>query len=591
MLRSHSLKIKLIIISILLAAVPVLMVGIISYNRTYDTLKKSTINYVNRASEQLANNTDLSINEIRRFMELGSNKATTEFLLSKNRDERTEHAHALIEMIKLYRSMYRFNNSVINTKIIGVEDLNFDEKIGVYSMTKEERNQYIERFNNNRGSMVIDTQGAKDEILAGEEDQLSIVAGVPIYQTATNDLLGVLLLELDAEPFLYFTSNEKIGEEGFYSIIDTNHVILTSEDKQNQIEFNENDMDYMFEHKNGTFSKTIDGKEVIVIFSTMNTYDWKVVGTAYMDDLMKEAKYLGKMIAMILFASIIFIVSVNTIALSKLFVPLDRLRKRMILVALGEMEMKVLKKPTDEIEQLDYTFSEMLLQIQELMNRNHLEQEKLRMAQLRILQEQINPHFLYNTLDNIIWLASNKEYHKIIQTTDALSNFFRISLSNGREFITVAQEIQHIHNYLVIQENRYSEILNYSIDVDANVMDCMIMKLLLQPLVENAIYHGIKQKRSAGCINVRGWLQEGDIIFQVNDDGIGIPANKLNELSHRLNTESPLSEDYDDGYGLFNINSRVKLYYGSNYGLQFDSRLHCGTTVTLKIKREGLHEI
>ena len=156
-----------------------------------------------------------------------------------------------------------------------------------------------------------------------------------------------------------------------------------------------------------------------------------------------------------------------------------------------------------------------------------MEELNLRAAELRVLQEQINPHFLYNTLDNIIWLAESKDTEQVVRMVSSLSSFFRTTLSKGREFITVKEEEQHIRSYLEIQQFRYRDILEYEIAIPEELYEYEIIKLTLQPLVENALYHGIKNKRGGGHIRVSGALCQDVMIFKVQDDGIGMTVRGL----------------------------------------------------------------
>ncbi|MDU1412062.1 MAG: sensor histidine kinase [Clostridium sp.] len=235
-------------------------------------------------------------------------------------------------------------------------------------------------------------------------------------------------------------------------------------------------------------------------------------------------------------------------------------------------------KDKDEIAILSRSFNSMVQKIKFLMRRIYEEENKKRSAELKVLQSQINPHFLYNTLDNLQWKAYDYEATEIADMIEALSNFFRISLSNGEEYIPLSQEIKHVENYLFIQQKRYEDILDFSIHCDESLNDYVVLKLIIQPIVENAIYHGIKPKLSPGKIHIHTYYENDDIYIAVIDDGVGMDNHTLAELTNSINNKTS-----DSGYGLYNVNQRIKLVYGDSYGIEIQSKINEGTIVTIKL--------
>jgi two-component system sensor histidine kinase YesM len=237
----------------------------------------------------------------------------------------------------------------------------------------------------------------------------------------------------------------------------------------------------------------------------------------------------------------------------------------------------------DEITELGMSFNIMIGKIKELLDSKIKEQENLKRAELRALQAQINPHFLYNTLDTIIWMAESKKTDQVVKIVTALSNFFRISLSKGMDWITIGEELERIRSYLIIQKMRYRDILDFKIEAEEDVTENTILKLILQPLVENALYHGIKNKRQGGTITVRARRQsEDEILLEVEDDGIGFTPEKLAQLRAELNDDAG-DIKLESGFGIGNVNKRIRLYYGKPYGLSVQSEYTTGTRVTLVI--------
>ncbi len=265
-----------------------------------------------------------------------------------------------------------------------------------------------------------------------------------------------------------------------------------------------------------------------------------------------------------------------------IYLPIKKLHNITTTIARADLEPLVTGDNVDEIAELGMSFNILVGKVRELLDAKIKEQENLKKAELRALQAQINPHFLYNTLDTIIWMAEANRPAQVVELVRALSRFFRITLSKGKDWITVGEEIEHISSYLTIQKIRYRDILDYVIDVDPEVLDATMLKLTLQPLVENALYHGIKNKRSGGVITVRGrrW-DDGHLLVEVSDNGIGMTAEKVAQLRAALANEGLAARE--SGFGLCNVHQRVKLYYGKQYGLTVESEYGQGTRVLLDI--------
>jgi len=266
-----------------------------------------------------------------------------------------------------------------------------------------------------------------------------------------------------------------------------------------------------------------------------------------------------------------------------IYTPIKKLHDVTTTITKNDLQALMTSDNVDEITELGMSFNIMIGKIKELLDSKIKEQENLKKAELRALQAQINPHFLYNTLDTIIWMAESKKTDQIIEIVSALSNFFRISLSKGMDWITIGEEVERIRSYLTIQKMRYQDILDFKIEVDQDVAENTILKLVLQPLVENALYHGIKNKRQGGTISVRARRKgEDEILLEVEDDGIGFTPEKLTQVRSELEDDSG-DFKLESGFGIGNVNKRIRLYYGKPYGLTIQSEYTTGTCVTLVI--------
>lgn len=269
---------------------------------------------------------------------------------------------------------------------------------------------------------------------------------------------------------------------------------------------------------------------------------------------------------------------------ASIYVPIKKLHDVTTTITGEDLQTLVTTNNVDEITELGISFNLMIGQIRDLLNAKILEQENLKKAELKTLQAQINPHFLYNTLDTIVWMAESNKPDQVIEIVRALSSFFRIALSKGKDWISLRQELEHVNSYLAIQKMRYRDILEYEFDVDEDLLDSTILKLTLQPLVENALYHGIKTKRDGGeiVISVRHG-EQNTVVLEVCDDGVGFTPYKLDQIRRTLSGETGEITMKEGGFGLENVNKRIKLYYGRQYGLAIQSHYRSGTRVTVTI--------
>ena len=251
-------------------------------------------------------------------------------------------------------------------------------------------------------------------------------------------------------------------------------------------------------------------------------------------------------------------------------------------IASGDLDSRIERPNVKELDNLSDNLNSMAGKIKGLIEANIREQKNLQKEEMKTLQAQITPHFLYNTFDTIIWLAESGQTEQVVEITKAFSNFFRISLSKGHDWIPIEQEFEHVKSYLTVQKIRYRDILNYSIDFDERLSGTMVLKLTLQPLVENAIYHGIKNKRGRGNLKVSAKIEGDDIVFSVEDNGKGFTDQRLEQVKAELKAEKQ-PDDLKVVYGLYNVNKRLNLYYDKSVNLEIKSELDKGTVVSFKI--------
>lgn len=260
--------------------------------------------------------------------------------------------------------------------------------------------------------------------------------------------------------------------------------------------------------------------------------------------------------------------------------PVEELVKMTQLISTGNFENRVEVESRDEIAVLAQSVNDMAENLEVMVRQIKEDAKKMRYTELRLLQEQINPHFLYNTLETIVWLIQMNEPKQAVKMVMSLSDFFRLVLNKGKELITIREEEQHIRSYLEIQQVRYKDILEYEIAIDPKIYEYHIQKLTLQPLIENSLYHGIKYKRTKGLIRVTGEMAGPDIVLCVEDTGVGMDEETLGKLQEEISKPCKLTES---GFGLANVSERIRMNYGKDYGMKIESTQGVGTKIVITI--------
>lgn len=312
----------------------------------------------------------------------------------------------------------------------------------------------------------------------------------------------------------------------------------------------------------------------------------------YVDDEVRELTRLGDeishqvavIIAVTVIGAMLFVTGCLLYSIRftrRITEPIGALAGKAQKLGAGDFFVEPVEAKSTELQMLDRGFNEMVSQIDSLMEKQIEDQKYLHRAELELLQAQINPHFLYNTLDSIVILAESHRNDEVVQMVTSLSVFFRNSLSKGRDIITLRAERDQVTSYLEIQQIRYSDILKVEINIPENLLDFMVPKLILQPIVENAIYHGAKNKRGIRHITISGESEDDEILLKICDDGAGMDKQQLAVL------QSGIYEDRHTGLGLVNVHKRIKLYCGESYGLSFMSALGEGTTVFIRLPKKS----
>lgn len=404
------------------------------------------------------------------------------------------------------------------------------------------------------------------------EQTISLSRRISSYEDGS--FLGVILIDLNLN---------KIAEifESFYATGEGTLCILNDQGQivypMNYNKITPQLLEKMNSMEKDNFIARIDQEEYQVVTATFEKADWKVLSLTSTGQL-KESMYdtLGIVIAAIVLVMVILGVALSRI-LTGVVNPILRLKGHIDLADEGHLSERAEILNHNEAGALSKSFNKMLDRIENLMGEVVNEQEEKRKYELQALQAQINPHFLYNTLDSIIWMAEAKN-SDVVPMTEALAKLFRISLNKGNEFIRIEDEMEHVRNYLVIQSMRYTDKFTYHIEINDEVRYCKTIKLIVQPIVENSIYHGIKKKRGKGRIDILACRKNEKLCIRVRDDGNGMNEETCQAI---LTKDSKFENTSGSGIGVKNVNERIQLYFGKEYGLRYTSVLGEGTTAEL----------
>ncbi len=408
-----------------------------------------------------------------------------------------------------------------------------------------------------------------------------LTLGKSIINISTGRKLGVLLLNINEASLSSIYKNVGPVSRRNYYIVDRQGMIVSSVNKQ-LILTKINDrplMEKILANDTLTAIKTIQGIKTLVTSIPFKSFDWKLVCEIPLEELTSDTGKTTIMIFLIGSICSIFALLGAGILSRVIANPIIKLTKDMNRIKQGNLDVNCRIDTKDEVGLLAVGFNTMIETIRELLINIKTEQKNKREYELALIQAQIKPHFLYNTLDTIFTLSKMGKETEVQRATKALADFYRIALSKGQEIISIGEEIKNVTSYLSIQKIRYSDIFDFEINIQEDINRFSILKLTIQPLVENSIYHGLKEKGSFGRIIVNGYSEAGKIIIKVTDDGVGMTGGKLDEILCPKETGA----EPQNFFGLRSVNERIKLYFGDEYGISLKSGIAQGTEVTITI--------
>ncbi len=428
-----------------------------------------------------------------------------------------------------------------------------------------------------QGSVTFFSAPHVQHIFTGQHEWVVTIAKAVDYREDGRIRTGVLLMDYDFSAVAALASGVTLGSSGYVYLLDTSDEIIYHPRQQLLYAgLASEDVTAVVRQSVGICRDDAGGRERVLIINTVGQTRWRMVGVAYIDEILRLTSTFVRSLTIALICGGLLSIAAASVMAYYVTRPIRRLEAEMQRVEAGDLNAVMEEGGFREIRSLSASFNRMLRRIRLLMDQIVAEQEAKRLHELNALQAQINPHFLYNTMDSIIWMEERGHSREAITMVSALARLFRISISKGRNIITVREEMEHVRNYLIIQKMRFRNKFTYEIDAAPDTLEMRTVKLIVQPIVENAVHHAI-DAYDERTLNIRVTAERlaDALVFTVTDDGVGIPEDKLKTI-----LTAPAGKS---GIGLKNVHERIQLTCGAAFGLTIQSVEDEGTRVTIRL--------
>ena len=568
---------------LLLGAVVIATVISMSYTRT-SVFENSSL-YTQTIIRQMNQNIDSYID----YME------NISYLVSSNEDVQTylfgDHVGPEVRgrILNQFETILDSRSDILNLGIIsenGRMFINDGREMTNPDLDIHSQEWYMNALNGSQSSYLSSSH--VQHIISGERPWvITLSRGIRDQSSGSTKKEAVFFIDLNYSAISGLCDQNIVGNQGYAFILDAEgNIVYHPQQQQLYNELQTENIGLIMESESDTILYGKGSGEKLYTISRSEKTGWTVVDSVRVEELLRksnEAQSIYILVAAGLVAVALFF---SKFIAKNITQPIQKLCESMEKVQEGDFSVSdVVVDSANEIGSLTTSFNVMTHRIQDLMEQNIREQQAKRKSELKALQSQINPHFLYNTLDSIIWMAEGKKNEEVVLMTASLARLLRQSISNEDEVVSIGQEIEYARGYLTIQKMRYKDKMEYQIDVDPSILNIPLIKLVLQPVIENAIYHGLKYKESKGFLLVRGFPKDGNAVLQVIDDGVGMDEETLEHIyeKHKVNYRS-------NGVGIYNVQKRLQLYYGNEYGITYESEVGKGTTATITIPGPGKKE-
>lgn len=578
--RHMPLKRMIALLVVLFSLLPSLVMSLFAYRVAAGQAEERISVQVSQTAQHVNSELNMVINEASRLMNYSSSYTISNFLSSSTPEARYENAKALGELFSIIRQTQSSNSYILDMSVIGINGRCFSERNGYFNLERP-----FESYEDFQAVVslprTVHVQGSAQSLRGQPWEDNALTVSAAVFKISTNEVCGLLRVSVSKDFIVDILKNAKPSPGGQTLVMDGSGVDLFP--SQGSVRLSSGTVRHILE--DGT-SGTIKSNQALVVYTELPSTGWTIVSVAPTSEVFSSVYQLRASTVLMVLVSILLIVAVNILLSSYIAHPISQLKSLMRSATSGNLDVEIPEIHGQvEIEEVYRSFAALLRETKNLLARIVEEQKNLKKAELTALQSQINPHFLYNTLDSAVWAAESNKNEEAVDLIASLSDFYRLSLRSGMDVIPFETEVNHVSCYLHIMQMRYQDILSYHVDVAPETLRARFPKIILQPIVENAIYHGIKNRRyrrgETGHVEVRARkIPENLLEITVSDTGIGMSPEALAALSRKID-EGVLRSG--QSYGLINVNMRLRLMFGEGYTLTLRSQEGCGTQVIIRV--------
>ena len=560
----------------LIVAISVIFFMVLSIRQTRNAVQETSTQYTLQLIDMVNANIESYIENMENLAQIVLNNSDVRNYLFAQTDAETRQSIYGANVEKEFRTLMQTKKDIYNIGIIGPHGRyminNQMTAINPYADLSKVT-WYTEAM---KGNVYISSSHVQNIVYNRYPWVVTLSEKIPDPTDESQD--GVLFVDLNYSSISKLCEDINLGTKGYVFILDKDGNIVYH--PKQQLIYSGLWKEEIGTIRNSSTSTIMsnDGSIMYTISKSKET-GWTVVGVTYMEEMMSATARIRVMYSLMAVILICVAMMLALLLTDMITRPMRKLRESMRKAETGNFSVELREPDTkDEIGALIHAFNIMIRKIKELIRRNNEEQEEKRLSELNALQAQINPHFLYNTLDSIIWMAEGGDTKNVVLMTSALARLLRKSISNRHELVTLGEEMDYAKSYLTIQKMRYKDKLEYSVETSPYIREVKVIKLIVQPLVENAIYHGIKTRECGGTVRVEAAFENDEIVIRITDDGAGMSPEQLAHIFDERKVDTA-----HHGVGVLNVQQRIRLYYGADYGLSFTSTEGVGTTATIRI--------
>ena len=569
-------------VAVLVLSAVVIVTGV-SMKFTNTSIFENSSEYTHTIIQQMNQNIDSYIDYMENIAYLiSSNEDVQDYLFDEKIDNEGRY-----RILNQFQTILDSRSDIRNVGIIsknGRTLINDGSKSVNQDLDLNTQEWYATALEKPNGPIL--TSSHVQHIISGERPWVITLSRGIRDRSGSGEKEGVFFIDLNYSAISELCDQSTVGTKGYAFILDAKgNIVYHPQQQQLYNELQTENISLIMDTDEDTVLTGTGNDGKLYSISRSEKTGWTVVDCTNVKELLSKSRQAQSVYVLTAIILVIVALLFSRFMARSITLPIQKLRDSMKKVQEGDFSVSdVVVDSKNEIGSLTKSFDVMTHRIHELMEQNVHEQEEKRKSELKALQSQINPHFLYNTLDSIIWMAEGKKNEEVVLMTASLARLLRQSISNEDEVVPIANEVEYARGYLTIQKMRYKDKLEFQIEVDSSILYIPLIKLVLQPIIENAIYHGLKYKESKGLLIVKGFMKDGNAVLQVIDDGVGMDEETLAHIydKHKVNYHS-------NGVGVYNVQKRLKLYYGEDYGITYTSELGKGTTATITIpgRQEG----